>query len=269
MNSITIVCVDSRQLFHERTNKIDLNGQISRGILPLEYLSSKLEDDEWYDNLELALGKKTIGNESVSLKKIGGFTLLYGQLAINPKTGKINHLNILSNRGDHGKVHESEIFDTSASASHDDVAHLTTFGVSNSLYYEPWPKVELGKKEMRNMIKTSIDEKYDHRQVIDACFNVLSQDTFDREKADKLNDLNDKFLELRKSVFIPPLKTGLLSPGPYKTMGTYYGTRTQTVIALHKSGALHYYERDIHSTDKEADGTTVEEHHFEFLLPKE
>ena len=29
---------------------------------------------------------------------------MYGKLAVNPTTGKIHHLNILSNRGDQGKV---------------------------------------------------------------------------------------------------------------------------------------------------------------------
>lgn len=245
-----------------------MNGEISRGILPLEYLSSQLEDDEWFENLELALAAKTIGNVSVSLKKIGGFTLLYGKLSLNPKTGKIRHLNIVSNRGDQGKVHESEIFDTPGE-NHGDVAHLTTFGVSNSLYYEPWKKVEIGKTKLKELIQTSVDEKYSHRQLIDSCFDVLSYDTFDREAAAKLDDLNDKFLELRKSVFIPPLETGFMSSGTSKTMGSYYGTRTQTVMAFHKSGVLHYYERDLHSTDKEAEVVMAEEHHFEFKLPKE
>ena len=43
------------------------------------------------------------GRNTIDLKKIEGFHY-YMKLSINPQTGKIHHLNILSNRGDQGKV---------------------------------------------------------------------------------------------------------------------------------------------------------------------
>lgn len=238
----------------------------------MEYLTSDLPDDEWLDTLEASLKTKTIGKINVSLKKIGGFSLLYGQLAIDPQTHKIHHLNIMSNRGDHGKVHSSNAVYINGEdhelSLHNDIAHETTFGLSNSLYYDPWPKVELGKSKLKDLVNLSEKENLDHKQLINGCFEILSHDTFDAESASKTPDINEKFKELRKSIFIPPLKTDtprLSSSGT--TSGVLYGTRTQTVIALHKSGKLHYHERDLHDSDNLDNDLKVREKHFEFFLP--
>ena len=67
----------------------------------MDYLCGKELDNEWKDNLAATFRD---GRNTIDLKKIGGFSLLYGKLSINPQTGKIHHLNILSNRGDQGKV---------------------------------------------------------------------------------------------------------------------------------------------------------------------
>ena len=71
----------------------------------MDYLCGKELDNEWKDNLAATFRD---GRNTIDLKKIGGFSLLYGKLSINPQTGKIHHLNILSNRGDQGKVFKSK-----------------------------------------------------------------------------------------------------------------------------------------------------------------
>lgn len=73
---------------------------MSRGILPLDYLCGNELDTEWKNNLAASFRD---GRATIDLSKIGGFSLMYGKLAVNPTTGKIHHLNILSNRGDQGK----------------------------------------------------------------------------------------------------------------------------------------------------------------------
>lgn len=237
--------------------------EVSRGILPLEWLGLEDSDDVWHENLERKLANITIGTTQVSLRRIGGFSLLYGQLDVNSQTGKIDHLSILSNRGDHGRVHDANAIEKEG--KHLDVAHETTFGLLNSLYYEPWQKVELGKEKLRETVRKSVDEKFTHDELIEACFGVLSYNTFDSAKAALAKSINEKFLELRKSVFIPPLHTGMSSlAAENPTIGTYYGTRTQTVIALHNSGTLHYYERDIHDTDTSV--SNVHRQHYSFPL---
>lgn len=246
-------------------------GEISRGILPLDYLSSISSDEDWYQNLENELAKKSIRDTKVSLRKIGGFSLLYGKLDINHNTGKINHLNILSNRGDRGRVHDSMLAGACPTdeelKSHEDVAYQTTFGLSNSLFYKPWKKVDIGKSRLEELVSKSIVENYTHDELIQHCFDdILSYNTFDAEAADKAQTLEDKFLELRKSIFIPPLKTGVSKPLKSSFVGSYYGTRTQTVIALHKSGVLHYYEHDIHDSDELSKEFKVKKQHFQIPL---
>lgn len=255
----------------------------------MEYLSSNELDDDWYDHLEANLAKKTVGGKQMELRQIGGFSLLYGRLEINKSTGKINHLNIISNRGDRGTVHETRsekwnialatggindaknetITPSDAHVTHANTSttYKTTFGLSNSLFYDPWRKVELGEKDLERVIGEAVSQKYSHDQLIEKCFGVLSQDTFDKEAADGESDLNMKFRQLRQSVFIPPLETKFTptSREENNTVGKLYGTRTQTIIALHKSGVLHYYERDIHDSDDLEEAVTREQH-FEFRL---
>ena len=114
-------------------------------------------NEEWYTKLnkliseKLPLGILDTVDDNV-LSRIGGFSILYGQLNINKSTGTIEPLNILSNRGDVGKIFESN-GDTSIS---DDIEIQKTFGLSNSLYNHPWRKVELGQKNVeRNNSKFS------------------------------------------------------------------------------------------------------------------
>lgn len=263
--------------------------EVSRGIIPLEYLASEELDDDWYNHLEASLAKKTVGGKQMELRQIGGFSLLYGRLRVDKKTGKIGHLNIISNRGDRGTVHETSTEkangDEGAGATkgprigtsspsdglvtHENTSttYKTTFGLSNSLFYNPWRKVELGEKSLKRVIEEAVSKDYSHEQLIEACYDVLSQDTFDKKAADEESDLNMKFRHLQASVFIPPLVTNFIptSREENDTVGKLYGTRTQTIIALHKSGVLHYYERDIHDSD-DLEKAALREQHFEFQL---
>lgn len=222
--------------------------EVSRGILPLDYLCGKELDNEWKDNLASTFRD---GRTTIDLKKIGGFSLLYGKLTINPETGKIHHLNILSNRGDQGKVFKSkanskDIANGSIDVS-DDIPHKTTFGLSNSLYNKPWDKVKLGELLLSNLIDESITNNYSQDELIEKCFQLLSHDTYN-SKILNSNDFEKKFSELKYSIFIPPLIRN-----NYETdsiaVGKYYGTRTQTIILLDKYGNLNYYEKNIHNSD--------------------
>ncbi|RLV95217.1 Uncharacterized protein JA1_001298 [Spathaspora sp. JA1] len=222
-------------------------GEISRGILPLDYLCSSESDDEWRENLE-----------KVHLDKIGGFTLLYGQLKLNPETAKIDHLHIVSNRGEHGKV-----FQSNGLKNKDDISYKPTFGLSNSLYNEPWKKVEIGEGLLDKLIDESIDHGYSQEELVDKCFELLSYDTYDRNIIDS-KDFEKKIVALRDSVFIPPL----IRAGVQRNclaVGKYYGTRTQTIILLDKTGHLNYYEKNIHNSDDLVEEDMVAHYKFSIL----
>lgn len=214
--------------------------EVSRGVLPIEYLSSDLDDESWYENLEETLAQKVAVEKKRVLSLIGGFTLVYGKLEVDPKTNKIKPLNIISNRGDRGKIHADQDI---AGDLHQQIALQETFSVSNSLYYEPWKKVQLGCDGLSNLVNLAVNMCYTHEKLVEECFNVLSRDSF--PAPEKSHDLPEKTEQLHDSIFIPPVicNKGLAVP-------VLYGTRTQTVILLHKSGTLYYYEKDLHSTEE-------------------
>lgn len=251
---------------YREADTASLFSEISRGVIPLDYLGTDRNTtaEEWVANLENSV-RELLGPSADRLHpllKIGGFLLLYGQLSLTD--AKIGPLNILSNRGDKGKVHVPA---GSATVLSEDTENQTTFGLSNSLYYNPWPKVIMGQRALLAAIKSAVAQNSPFEELVDACFGVLSQDTFDRAVAtDKLLSFNEKTLELRNSVFVPPLELGIDTPiAGNRTIGRYYGTRTQTVILLHKLGELHYFEKNLHNSDDLADGST-EARHFHFTI---
>ena len=248
-------------------NIIDQLSEISRGVLPLQYLISDELNEEWYMKLNKLISEKLPLEildkvDDNVLSRIGGFSILYGQLNINENTGNIEPLNILSNRGDFGKIFETN-GETSIS---DDIGTQKTFGLSNSLYNDPWRKVELGQKMLKETIQTSVKNNYTHDQLIESCFELLSYDTYNRNVA-KNGTPQEAILELRNSIYIPPIELGTVNQIPNSsTVGRFYGTRTQTIIILDKKGNMHYYERDIHSSDSIDKDVKAKTNHFQFNI---
>lgn len=231
------VLVNYRDMDTESTMK-----QVSRGVLPLSYLEATKSDDEWRDSFSTEVQN---GNATLDLKNIGGFTLLYGSLRIRPGGG-MDHLNILSNKGHHGRVFERRE-ELQGIEDLDPISTKTTFGMSNSLYDDPWKKVELGEKMLEGIVADSVKNLQTQDQLVEECFQLLSHDTYNRAIM-KQHDFDVKVMELRNSIFIPPLKReGVESH--LVSIGDYYGTRTQTIILLDKLGNLNYYERNLHSSD--------------------
>lgn len=241
----------------------DVFSKVSRGIIPIEYLSSSDEDEEWHDLIQSSLKRGINGMGPVKLQDIGGFSFVYGKLQIDENTGNIKPLNIISNRGDRGKIHSyNQMNDL-----HEDVARQQTFSLSNALYYHPWKKTVMATEALGELVETARADRYSHDQLVESCFDVLSKDTYNpivREGPEGLRD--EKLAELRNLIFIPPLEVNCLTPSVSgkSIYNRFYGTRTQTVIMLHKSGNLHYYERDLHSDDSEA--VKVQDQHFQFKI---
>lgn len=219
----------------------DIISEISRGVLPINYITSNEDDDTWYNNLGTSLASMIGSKEPVELKRIGGFSLLYGQLKL--KDGKIGKLNIISNKGDRGTIFES--VDLNSDSNKEDLLHMKekTMGLSNSLFYEPWQKVNSGVKLLHELIQES--SQFTQQQLVDKLFQLLSTDTFDQSLTDK--PFIEQMFGLRDTIFVPPLDTHIKVKSP--TTGRFYGTRTQTIILLDKLNTLHYYERDIIDND--------------------
>lgn len=217
------------------TDDLNIISDVSRGILPLDYLASDLTDDDWYENLEKNLASRVVGPklDRIPLRRVGGFSLLYG----NVKSP--NKLSIISNRGDKQSAFEAD----------------TTIGLSNSLFYDPWPKVELGKRLLKQVLLKSVAQD----QLVEQLFGLLSTNTFD----DSLNDkpMKDKLMALRDTIFVPPLETKFTEVND--TIGAYYGTRTQTVILVGKDGTVNYYEKTLHDEDV-AQKSNRKVMHYEF-----
>lgn len=240
-------------LVNYRQNDSNIS-EVSRGILPVAYLKSTLDDETWFLRLESQLGAHA-GRESVPLSSIGGFLLLYGTLKLT--ADGIEPLNIMGNRGDRGKVHCDY-----ATEAHPEFARQSTFGLSNSLYYKPWPKVESGRAKLELLARRST--RMAPSEMAQACFDILSTDTYSRSVL-QTGSWVEKLHELQNTIFIPPVPahdTATATMGP--TMGAYYGTRTQTVVLLHRSGKLHYFERDLHRED--SDKVEVREQHYEYFI---
>lgn len=242
--------------YREQTHVIS---EVSRGVLPCQYLTNNLNDEEWYENLELLLSRNSPHSERVTLEQIGGFTLVYGQLKLDANQN-LCPLNLMSNRGKRSKVHSPAVGNT---RKHVDMAEAFTFGLSNSVFDQPWPKVNFGTRLLTQLLADSVESCLNHEQLVAACFRLLSTDTFDPEIRQS-KDFDSKLKEVMNSIFIPPLETHYSPEERTPIGGKYYGTRTQVVIMFHKSGTLHYHERDLHREDTEE--TKIEYQHYTFDL---
>lgn len=189
--------------------------------------------------------------------------MLYGKLSLNSETGKIDTLNILSNRGKHGKIFETCDYDE---LIHDEIQHKSTFGLSNSLYNQPWKKVAIGEDLLKDLMKEAANNCYSQEEVVEKCFELLSHDTYNREVA-QTKDFDAKLMELRNSVFIPPLQRSGSNPNCV-AVGKYYGTRTQTIILLDKEGNLNYYEKNIYTSDNLEKDDEVAHYKFNIFQSK-
>lgn len=215
---------------------------VSRGELTKSYLESDLGMEDW---------EKQFRKYSNEFSLIGGFSLLLGQLEFDSTTGKVKPFNVISNRGDRttifGEKGEGEVF-----------------GLSNSLFSEPWPKVKQAEIELENLIQLEMKNSMSQEAFVDELFGILSENRIPTG----VDSFKEAFVHFPNSIFIPPVKS--LHYGeqsyPYEdVVGDYYGTRTQTVILMTEAGEVHYYERNLHSSDDLDEKPS--ENHFKLGIP--
>jgi len=146
------------------------------------------------------------------MKGVGGFSMLCGVL--RPKGENLEELAVISNR----------------TAYRDDgvesAAHWVggkkgeTRGLSNSLLDEPWQKVKLGEKLLKETIQVSAEEGVSEDELLRRFFTVLSYNTLPLIKEDDTYEVEMNALML--SIFIPPFDAAV------EHATTPHGHRAQT-----------------------------------------
>lgn len=215
-------------------------GSLSRGMIPLHFLKSELPPSEWQHAFRRDFVEE--------LQNVGGFTLVYGDLSSVQGRVANEGLHIMSNRGEDGKVLAQE-------------SGECTFGVSNSLYTQPWPKVQLAEQMLHKVINTDESFKLSLDLLVECGFGILSHNTFGNTTS------QDGAGKLRETIFVPPLESApQANANQTCILSGFYGTRTQTVIVADESGNFRYIERDTHKLDTVEGRDEVASKHFSFRI---
>lgn len=205
---------------------------ISRGILPLEAITTNTRTRGDFIN-ELAVKYK----DQDLLQSIGGFSLFYGDLL----TRKFD---IISNKNNDDFKFYNE--DNKPSSQ------VKTYGLSNSSFDEPWPKVKIAESLLKTKLEQFQTNPIDKETFIVELLGILTTNSIDQTK-----QYIENYDEITKTIFVPPLETENLINNNNPFQGRYYGTRTQTVILVDKSNLLTFVERNLHFSDNLMEQPTI------------
>ncbi|KAK1824610.1 hypothetical protein LTR12_000935 [Friedmanniomyces endolithicus] len=242
----------------EVARNVSRGGLVSAYVAATATTTTALETDgeESYDGFV----RRLVGE--VDVKKVGGFTLLFGRLRKPDGEGRVPGLGVLSNRT------------SSAEGVTRICAKLVeTQGLSNSHFGDrEWPKVVQGEKLLAEAVSGSIDRGEDQEGLIERLFGVLSVDTLPRPKQGE--DFQAFTRQLRNSILIPPVGgeaaqskpadkiaaadgTGTPDHSGVKVGDGVYGTQKQTVLLVGMGGKVTFVERTLHDGEDriEADGS--------------
>ncbi|KAH8154247.1 uncharacterized protein LAJ45_02015 [Morchella importuna] len=198
----------------------------SRGAMVTSFLTSTTTDSstsEWLHSLH-ATG---------DLHGVGGFSLLCGIL--RPKDialGTLQPLAVISNRtpaGDDG-VENGATWIAGEKGE--------TWGLSNSLFGDPWPKVKRGEGILAEVVDTAVKEGKNEEELLESLFGVLSFDTLPKLSRDMDAHPAD----------MTPITDEDLAKANIQTQwwrDRKYGTQTQTIILVGQDGRVKYVERTL------------------------
>lgn len=222
-------------------------GARSRGLLPNLYLTRSIQDGQGTEAFVSSL------IEGDGLQGIGGFSLVCGQVG--------EPLAVISNRTPNVK----------------DITWITktrgeTVGLSNAIIADrSWTKVTRGETLVQDVIHQSVSTKGSKESLVEALFEVLSDDTLPRDTDGK--SWESRVRELRKSIFIPAVGGPATKPEsaedlaaakeddhkslnqPHQQdpkqlgMSGTYGTQRQTVILVSHRGDVTFIERSLYGNE--------------------
>lgn len=200
---------------------------ISRGHLPLSFLTSSLHAREFTDTL--------IQDERIT--QVGGFSLLCGDLsrldegvvvagnhsqeAVVLLQSSHNEHDVFGDRSSNGHKTKSGMI-----GSKDEL--MCACELSNTSVTTPWPKTRLGKKLLEKAMQQSTRESWSRDKLINSLIDVLSTNTMETQDV----------AGMRNSIFIPRVQV----------RGDWYGTRQHTVWLV-KGKDVHLVEETILQDD--------------------
>ncbi|KKZ63767.1 hypothetical protein EMCG_01871 [[Emmonsia] crescens] len=163
-----------------------------------------------------------------------------------------------------------------------------TVGLSNTAFGDrSWPKIVDGERLMKEAINTSVKLDEGEDALVQRLLELLSRDTLPRLREG--GNLETYINLLRESIFIPvigddmeikhsvdevctsnlPEKVDVVSNGPmdhHAYMKGLYGTQTQTVVLVHESGRVKYFERTLYNDQAEQIPIGKGDRAFEFAV---
>ena len=222
-------------------------GPRSRGVLPNLYLTRSIQDGQSTEDFVSSL------IEGDGLQGIGGFSLVCGQVGeplavISNRTPDVKDINwIAKTKGE-------------------------TVGLSNAIITDrSWTKVTRGETLVQDVIQQSVSAKGSKESLVEALFDVLSDDTLPRDTDGK--SWESRVRELRKSIFIPAVggsatkkqsaedlaaakeddHTSLNKPRQQDPkqlgMSGAYGTQKQTIVLVSHDGHVTFIERSLYGNE--------------------
>ena len=133
------------------------------------------------------------------------------------------------------------------------------YGISNGVLESKWPKVERGKAQLLSFLNETADAE--HLDLNMLLHHVMGSTA----KVQQPEDLPETGMpveieHLMSSIFIEPCEL----------KGAAYGTRSQTVLIVHRDGRVQVHERSIPTMEPESQGYDSDWVHVEesFRLSK-
>ncbi|MDI1486008.1 MAG: hypothetical protein OHK93_004197 [Ramalina farinacea] len=236
-------------------------GPRSRGLLPNLHLTRSIQDGQGTEDFVSSLIERD------GLQGIGGFSLVCGQVG--------EPIAVISNRTPNVK----------------DITWITktrgeTVGLSNAnIADRSWTKVTRGETLVQDVIHQSVSAKGSKESLVEALFDVLSDDALPRDTDGK--SWESRVRELRKSIFIPAVggratkkesaedlaaakeddHTSLNKPHQQDPkqlgMSGTYGTQKQTIVLVSHGGHVTFIERSLYGNEP-LDNSETQDRVFEF-----
>lgn len=194
-------------------DEVVIKSPLSRGMLPLQFLTSKTASPE-------SFMKELVASSEQQLSSFGGFSLVCGSLTSFKDEGML----VLCN--------STSPSTTTRILTSDEEQFGWCCELTNSVITTPWPKSQRGKV----LLNQIVDSAARGEDLLESLFGVLHDNQF-TEEAIATMSTPELLRNLRNSIFIPrlPILTG-------------YGTRQQTVLLVDKSEnpRVQIVERTIH-----------------------
>ncbi|OJD23286.1 hypothetical protein ACJ73_05363 [Blastomyces percursus] len=163
-----------------------------------------------------------------------------------------------------------------------------TVGLSNTAFGDrSWRKIVDGERLLKESIDTSVKLDEGEDALVQRLLGLLSRDTLPRLREG--GNLETYINLLRESIFIPVIgddaeinhtvdevcasklreKVDVVANGPmdhHAYMKGLYGTQTQTVVLVHESGRVKYFERTLYNDQAEQIPIGKGDRTFEFTV---